>query len=134
VHVIAIALVVGTIAIVDLRLVGLASTGRPYAELSREVLPLTWSAFAVAAAMGALMFISQPVGYFHNVAFRLKILLLVLAGVNMLVFQLITGRGVAAWDGAAVPVAGRIAGMLSLALWITIVFFGRQVGFTMSPT
>ena len=84
--------------------------------------------------MGALMFISQPVGYFHNVAFRLKILLLVLAGLNMLVFQLITGRDVAAWDGAVVPVAGRIAGMLSLALWIAIVFFGRQVGFTMSPT
>jgi uncharacterized protein DUF6644 len=135
VHVIAIALVVGTIAIVDLRLVGLASTGRSCTELSREVLPWTWGAFAIAATMGTLMFISQPVEYFHNTAFRIKILLLVLAGVNMLVFQLITCRSIAQWDRApAIPLAGRIAGMLSLAFWVAIVFFGRRVGFTMSPT
>jgi hypothetical protein len=134
VHVIAIALVVGTIAIVDLRLVGLASASRSYTELSREVLPWTWGAFAVAATMGTLMFVSQPVGYFHNAAFRIKMLLLTLAGVNMLVFQLITCRSVARWDrAAAVPLAGRIAAALSLAFWLAIVFFGRRVGFTMSP-
>ena len=134
VHVIALALVVGSIAIVDLRLLGLASTGRPYTQLSGEVLPLTWSAFALAAASGLLMFISQPLAYYANVAFRIKILLLLLAGFNMLAFQLITHRAVGRWDRhAAAPLAGKIAGVMSLTLWIAVVFFGRRIGFTMSP-
>ena len=134
IHVIALALVVGTIAIVDLRLLGLASAHRPYAEVAREVLPLTWSAFAVAVVAGTLMFVSQPTGYFANFAFRMKILLLLLAGFNMLVFQLITGRNCATWDPArATPLPGKIAGTLSLAFWVAVVFFGRRIGFTMSP-
>ena len=134
IHVIAIALVVGTIAIVDLRLLALASVGRAYTELSRDVLPWTWGAFAIAATTGTLMFISQPVAYFANTAFRIKLSVLLLAGINMLVFQLITQRGVAKWDhGTTVPLSGKVAGALSLALWIAVVFFGRRIGFTMSP-
>ena len=134
IHVIAIALVVGTIAIVDLRLLALASVARTYTELSRDVLPWTWGAFAIAAATGALMFISQPVAYLANTAFRIKLAILLLAGVNMLVFELSTHRGVAKWDhGTAVPLPGKVAGALSLALWILVVFFGRRIGFTMSP-
>jgi len=133
-HVIALALVIGTIAIVDLRLLGVASAHRPYTELSRQVLPCTWVAFVVAAITGTLMFISHPVNYFENTAFRIKILLLLLAGVNMLVFQLVTSRDVAQWDRAArTPVAGKIAAMLSLVFWIAVVFFGRRIGFTMLP-
>lgn len=134
VHVIALALVVGTIAIVDLRLLGVASMHRPYRELAREVLPCTWAAFTVAATSGALMFISHPVEYFENVAFRIKIALLVLAGINMLVFQFGTARAAPRWDqGAAIPLAGKVAATLSLAFWIAVVFFGRRIGFTMMP-
>jgi hypothetical protein len=133
-HVIALALVIGTIAIVDLRLLGVASARRSYTELSAEVLPCTWAAFAVAVITGTLMFTSQPVKYFENTAFRIKILLLLLAGVNMLVFQLVTSRDVARWDRAATtPLAGKIAATLSLAFWIAVVFFGRRIGFTMLP-
>jgi hypothetical protein len=134
VHVIALALVVGTIAIVDLRLLGLASTNRSYTGLSREVLPWTWACFGLAVITGSLMFISQPVGYFGNLAFRCKIVLLCLAGINMLVFQLITGRGASEWrQEHAVPLVGKIAASLSLALWIAVVFVGRWIGFTMTP-
>ena len=134
IHVIAIALVVGTIAMVDLRLLGLASMRRPYSELSGDVLPWTWGAFALAALTGALMFVSQPVAYFGNTAFRIKLLVLLLAGINMSVFQLITHRGVAKWDRATtVPLSGMLAGALSLTFWVTVVFFGRRIGFTMSP-
>ena len=59
VHVFAISLVIGTIAIVDLRLLGLASTKRPFAELARQVLPLTWIAFVLAATAGSLLFIRR---------------------------------------------------------------------------
>jgi hypothetical protein len=133
-HVIALALVIGTIAIVDLRLLGVASAHRAYTELSKEVLPCTWAAFAVAAITGTLMFISHPVTYFENTAFRIKILLLLLAGVNMLVFQFVTSREVSQWDRAAkTPLAGKIAATLSLVFWIAVVFFGRRIGFTMLP-
>jgi uncharacterized membrane protein len=134
VHVIALALVIGTIAIVDLRLLGVASAHRAYTQLSKEVLPWTWAAFAIAAVTGTLMFTSHPVGYYENVAFRIKILLLLLAGVNMMVFQLVTSRDISQWDrSAATPLAGKIAATLSLAFWIAVVFFGRRIGFTMMP-
>jgi hypothetical protein len=132
VHVIAVALVVGMIAIVDLRLLGLASTRHAVTGLSRDVLPWTWTAFVFAVVAGTLMFVSQPVDYFGNTAFRIKILLLLFAGLNMLVFQLITYRSVADWDrDTPVPLAGKIAGAVSLTCWVAIVFFGRQIGFTM---
>jgi hypothetical protein len=131
-HVIALTLVIGTITVVDLRLLELASTNRTYAELAREVLPWTWGAFALAATSGTMLFISQPLAYFDNWAFRTKFALLLLAGLNMLIFQLITGRDISRWN-AAVPRAGKIAAMLSLLFWIAVVFFGRRIGFTMMP-
>ena len=134
VHVIALALVIGTISIVDLRLLGLASTNRVYSELAKQVLPWTWGAFALAATSGTFMFISQPQTYLGNLAFRIKFALMFVAGVNMLVFQLITGRDASKWDrDAAAPLAGRIAATLSLVFWIAIVFFGRRIGFTTMP-
>jgi hypothetical protein len=131
VHVFAISLVIGTIAIVDSRLLGLASTKRPFTELAGAVLPLTWAAFALAVMAGSLLFISQATAYFANTAFRIKILLIVLAGINMLIFELITVRGVQDWDRKRVPApAARLAGGISIACWVLVVIFGRWTGFT----
>jgi hypothetical protein len=131
-HVIALALVVGTIAIVDLRLLGLASTKRPVSELCREVLPWTWLAFGFAVLGGLGMFISQPLTYFVNTAFRIKLLFLVFAAVNMAVFHLFTYPGIADWDRKEqVPLRAKLAGGVSLLCWLTIVFLGRQIGFTL---
>ena len=94
VHVFAIALVIGTIAIVDLRLLGFASTKRPVAELSRQVLPFTWAAFVLAVIAGSLLFISRATEYFGNSVFWIKMALIVVAGINMVVFEFITVRGV----------------------------------------
>ena len=133
IHVIAIALVVGTISIVDLRLLGLASTKRGFTELSHEVLPWTWLAFAVAVIAGLLLFISHATEYFGNTAFRIKLLLILLAGLNMMYFHLFTCRKVSEWDrSVAVPPAGRIAGGISLLCWIAVIGFGRWIGFSMS--
>jgi len=131
-HVLAITLVIGTIAVLDLRLLGLASVKRPVSELAHLILPYTWGAFAVAVTTGSLMFASQPTGYFDNFDFRAKMLVLTAAGTNMLVFHFLTCRDFRTWDReAAVPLRGKIAGAVSLACWITIVFIGRQIGFTM---
>ena len=135
IHVIALALVVGSIAIVDLRLLGLASTDRTVSQLCREVLSWTWGAFVLAVITGVLMFASHANEYFANTAFQVKILLLLAAGINMLAFQLVTYRGVAQWDrDARLPLPARIAGAISLTCWIGVVFFGRWIGFTMTPS
>jgi len=99
-------------------------------ELTGEVLPWTWASFCVAVITGALLFSSNATHYWGTVPFRAKMLLLALAGVNMLVFHGTTYRSLATWDGAAhTPRAAKVAGGLSLALWIGVVTMGRWIGF-----
>ena len=134
-HVLAITLVVGSIAIVDLRLIGMASLDRALTRLTREVLPITWTAFAVALITGLLLFISNAVSYAHNLFFQLKMLALLFAGANMLFFHLVVGRDIASWgaSSATTPTQARLAGFTSLVLWACIVAFGRWIGFTLQP-
>lgn len=129
-HVLAIVLVVGTIVMVDLRLLNIASRDRAVTDVTDEVLPWTWVSFVVAVISGALLFTSSADHYFENGPFRIKMILLLCAGLNMAVFHLITYRGVRNWDrGAATPLGARIAGGLSLVIWVSVVTLGRWIGF-----
>jgi hypothetical protein len=131
IHVVAFVIVVGSISIVDLRLMGLASRDRPADELIRELLPITWSAFAVALAAGALLFIGKPLTYTASFFFLGKMALLLLAGLNMGVFHLIVHPRLVGPDHhPAAPLAARASGFVSLALWIGVIAFGRWIGFT----
>ena len=131
IHLFALVVVVGTIAIVDLRLLGVASLNRAVSKLSDDVLPLTWGFFVLAAITGALMFSSKATHYLDNWPFKIKMVLLALAGANMLLFHFKTYASVARWDhDARTPSAARLAGALSLAFWIGVVVFGRWIGFT----
>ena len=130
-HVLAAATLFGTILIVDLRLLGLPDARRPVTRISQEMLRLTWAAFCVAVIAGLLMFAANAHTYYVNTAFRLKMLALLGAGVNMAIFQAITYRAVGSWDkGTPVPLAGRLAGALSILLWVSVICFARWVGFT----
>lgn len=130
-HVIGLSLVVGTIAIVDLRLLGVASAHRPFQRLAADTLKWTWVAFALTALTGALMFITNAAVYFHNSYFRAKVVLLVLAGLNVLVFELTAGRTVAQWDRApSPPPLARAVATLSLVIWVAVIVTGRMIGFT----
>ena len=130
IHVLAITVVVGSILMVDLRLVGLTSRDSAVSRLSREVLPYTWAAFAVAVMSGTLLFVSKPDIYFYNLQFRLKFLFMALAGMNMLIFHHGVYRRVLDWDRRLPPPPmARAAGLLSIALWIAVVFMGRWIGF-----
>src|SRR5665213_1597568 len=131
VHVIALTLVFGTIMVVDLRILGVASRNRPYSRVTSDMLKLTWCAFALAAVTGSLMFITNARVYFDNTFFRFKFALMALAGLNMLVFQLTAGRSPVAWnDGAPAPARAKIAAIASLGLWVLVIGMGRSVGFT----
>ena len=129
-HVIGLTLVFGTIAIVDLRLLGLASIHRPFSKVA-EVVRWTWAAFGLTIMTGALMFITNASVYFSNVQFRWKMLFIALSGLNMVVFELTCGRNRHLWDkNKAAPPLGKLAGIVSLILWISVIFLGRWVGFT----
>jgi uncharacterized protein DUF6644 len=130
-HVIGLTMVFGTVAIIDLRLLGLASAGRPFAALASETIRWTWAAFALTATTGAMMFSTNALAYYQNLQFRLKMSLLVLAGINMVIFSITAGRRVDRWNAdRAAPLSGKLAGALSLLLWIGVIFLGRWVGFT----
>jgi hypothetical protein len=131
VHVVAIALVLGVIMIVDLRLLNVASRSYRVTRLMRTLLPLTWAAFAVALVTGSLLFLSQPTKYLLTVPFQIKMGLLALAGLNMAIFHVWTQRGIAVWDDgvAAIPLSARLAGLISIILWVGIAFAGRFIGF-----
>jgi len=129
-HVMAFTIVVGSIAMVDLRLLGVASRNSAVSRLTKEVLPWTWAAWIVAAACGTLLFLAKAGTYAGNLQFRLKFVCMGLAALNMLVFHLGAYRQVAHWDLGRPPASAKVAGALSMSLWIAVVFFGRWIGFT----
>jgi hypothetical protein len=130
VHVFALVLVVGTIMIVDLRLLGLVNKERPFSQIAAEMLPWTWVAFSVAALAGLLMFSSKALIYYGNIPFRLKMACLLCAGVNMAVFHSLGTRHLDTWDRGRPPWPAKLAGGISLLLWSAIVAAGRWIGFT----
>ena len=132
VHVFALTLVIGSIAMLDLRLLQVSSRDISVTQLSKEVLPWTWCCFLLAACTGFLMFSSKAVKYSENFPFRAKMVMLLLAGANMLLFHFLTYRTVRDWDDhPRTPPMAKLAGGLSLLFWICVVAFGRWVGFTL---
>ena len=132
VHVIALVTVIGMIAIVDLRLIGVGSSALAVTKLSKDTLPWVWGAFVLAALTGSLLFISKATSYVANPYFLWKMVMMALAGMNMMYFNLMTSRTVEHWDlDPSVPFAAKLAGALSLIFWLAVVFFGRAIGFTL---
>lgn len=131
-HVIALVTVLGMIAIVDLRLIGVSSRALAVTKLSKDTLPWVWGAFGLAAITGGLLFISKASSYVINPYFLWKMVMLALAGMNMMYFHFFTYRTVEHWDlDPSVPLGAKIAGGLSLVFWLLVVFFGRAIGFTL---
>jgi hypothetical protein len=129
-HIAAVTVLFGMILVVDLRLMGLASTRCGVRQVCRESLPWAWGAFLISAITGTLLFTGQAVKYSSNFAFQMKFLIMAIAGINMLVFQLVTYRGVTKWNqDARVPLAGKLAGAISLASWIAIVAYARWTAY-----
>jgi Family of unknown function (DUF6644) len=130
IHTLSIVLVAGTIMLVDLRLLGLALRSEPVADVVERIVPWTLRSFASMFVTGALLFTSEAVKLYHSPAFRIKLVLLALAGLNALIFHRTIYRDVANWDEAApAPFRARLAGLLSLAFWIAIIAAGRAIAY-----
>ncbi|MFK7862771.1 MAG: DUF6644 family protein [Pseudohongiellaceae bacterium] len=129
VHVIAAAMVLGSILFVDLRLLGLAARNYPVSTLSKELVPWSWLAFFVATITGLGMFITRAASHVVNPAFQWKIALLACAGINMLYFHKKIYSQVREWDTAElIPLRVKMTGGLSLVLWSGVMLAGRWVG------
>jgi hypothetical protein len=135
VHVLALGMFLGTVMVVDLRLIRRAVIGTPISDYVGRLLPWTRGAFAALAVSGLLLFCTEAVKCYESTAFRLKIALILVAGVNIWIFHRKTYRGSpgqdsAPWDESAIlPVRARLAGILSLLLWIGALTAGRAVGY-----
>jgi hypothetical protein len=130
IHVLALCLFLGLAVVLDLRLVGVAMRRTRVSEIVERLMPWTTAGFVVMVTTGALLFYSSPVRFYGNVFFRVKALTLVLAGLNAWVFHATIRRRLPEWDEAPVaPPAARVAGYLSLALWMVIVVSGRMIAY-----
>jgi len=130
VHLLGMAALVGTVGVLDLRLLGWLMRRERVSELASRLLPWAWAGFALQVITGALLFSSEAVKVYGNPEFRLKMLLILLTGVHALVFHWIVNRDVASWDDSAVlPVKAKVSGLVSILLWVGIVAAGRFIGF-----
>jgi hypothetical protein len=129
IHVVAVAGVLGSIMVVDLRLLGLSARNYSIRSISRELTRWTWCAFMLAAVTGLGMFITRPGVYADNPAFQAKLFLLILAGVNVAVLHTGAMRNIASWDNDnPAPIPAKMSAAASLVIWIGVTLAGRWTG------
>ncbi len=127
-HFVGLSLLLGTIGLLDLRLLGFMK-GIPITAL-RALLPYGIAGFVINAVTGVIFFIAAPDQYIYNVAFYYKLAFLVIAGGNALFFETKHGhRLIGIEGGAATPTAFRIAGVVSLVSWFMVLYWGRMLPF-----
>jgi uncharacterized membrane protein len=129
-HVLAITLFVGLAIMLDLRLLGLTMKNVPVSEFLDRVLPWTKVGFLVMMVTGVLLFYAIPVRNYQNIFFRIKVIMLLLAGLNVWIFHWRVERKVADWDIDPIPPKGaRVAAVVSIVLWASIVVAGRMIAY-----
>jgi len=129
-HLLALTLMLGPAMMLDLRLIGVLWTTDPVSKVEARFLPFTLTGFAVMITTGLLLFISEPVYCYKSGYFRIKVVLLLLAGLNALVFHTTIDRKKSEWDTAGTPPwRARWAGILGLIIWTGVVFAGRYTAY-----
>lgn len=130
VHVLSITLLAGTIAVLDLRMLRLILRSVSVSRLARSVLPLSWSGFALSVASGFLLFWAEAAKMYVNPSFRAKLVLLVLAGFNALVFHTTIFRRAQEWETLPVyPWRARVSAIASLTFWGGVIIAGRAIAY-----
>lgn len=128
VHFIGLALVLGIVGLLDLRLMGFLPR-LPVGAL-HEMVPFAIGGFALNAISGAIFLVGHPEQYVHNVSWWLKAASLALAGANALVFErLFSNRTLAMQPGEPMPMAVRCIGAISIAAWLNVLYWGRMLPF-----
>jgi hypothetical protein len=129
-HTLSIAFFVGLAMMMDLRLMGLRFPKIRVSDFTGRSLRLVRIGFAITAVTGVVLLYSNPVRYWYNIFFRFKLLLLVVAGLNIWFFHGRIHKKVAEWDWAVPPPgSARMAGAVSFAVWSVIVISGRLIAY-----
>lgn len=130
VHVLVLCLFLGMAFILDLRLLGISFKRAAVSEVAQRLLPWTIAGFVVMVVTGVLLFVGIPLRTYHNIFFRVKVIMLILAGMNTWVFHSGIFMTVADWDRDDVPpLRARMAGAISLFLWTGVVIAGRFIAY-----
>ncbi len=134
VHILAIAAVLSSVAMVDLRIFGLAGRGVTMADTASRYIPWIWWSLAVLAVTGVTLVTGEPVRSLTNPAFQIKMILLVVAMGVTIGFQATLRRNAGLWDDSA-RAAGviRVAAFATLLLWLSIAVAGRWIAYMTLP-
>lgn len=132
VHILGLTVSVGLLIWFDLRLLGVSMRHSPLSAVWRRLMPWSLCGFVVMFASGSLLFTAFATMAYGNLAFRIKMAAMILAGANALFYHLVTERGIAQWDiSVPPPRAARLAGLTSILLWTTVILSGRMMSYTM---
>lgn len=130
VHVLTLCLFLGLTVMMDLRLLGAGFSHTPVSQIIRRFWPWMLAGFVLMVSSGSLLFYAAPVKTYFNIFFRLKMLFLSTACLNIAVFHFSTSRTMARWDlDTKPPIPARLAGATSLALWAAVAVCGRMIAY-----
>jgi hypothetical protein len=131
-HVLALALSVGVLVWFDLRLMGWGMKHEPVSQIHKQVMPFAFVGFAIMMLTGVLLFWSEAEKCYLSGFFRLKVLFLVLAGLNAGIFELGTKKSIEDWDKYPVPPPkARMAGLISILSWTAVIIAGRATAYNL---
>lgn len=130
VHIFGIILLVGATSILDLRLMGLTFRDEPVSKLAGRFIPWALAGFIIQVVTGLLLFSSEATKMYGNLGFQIKMCLIIVAGLNALIFHSVAYQSVGKWDRDPVgPLSARVAGLVSILLWFGIVAAGRWIAY-----
>jgi hypothetical protein len=134
IHVLTLTLFLGFAVLLDLRLLGVCLRRRKMSEVLQQLNPYLFVGFAIMVISGLLLFSGDPPAFWGTFFFKIKMVFLVLAGLNVLIFNATIGRKVAQWDLAPkTPRAAKVAAVVSIVLWVAIVAAGRAIAYALPP-
>lgn len=129
-HIVGLTLVIGSIMWFDFRLLGFANRDS-VSQVAKKLMPFTWAGFILSVITGAFLFASEAIMCYGNIAFRLKMLMLLLIGVNGGVYEWLRHRNGKEWDEAgSTPLSAKMVAVASLVLWCGVIFAGRWIAYT----
>ena len=129
-HILALSFSVGLILMLDFRLLQLGFQSEPVSKIMRQVMPWALPGFAIVFVTGILLFLAQAESVYSNSYFRVKMLTLLLLGLNAAVFQFKYYPSLFLWDkGKAVPIGAQAIAAVSLAFWMVVIACGRLMAY-----
>jgi len=134
VHVLTLTMFLGFAVLLDLRLLGICLKRRRVSDVLGQLNRWLFAGFAVMVVTGTLLFCADPVSFYSTFFLKAKMVMLVLAGLNIVVFNLTVGRKVAEWDlDSRTPRGAKVASIVSIVLWVLIVAAGRAIAYALPP-